>query len=124
MFLSWEPLHNPFIQFGLSVPVYGLGLWFFGKSAFNSLKSGVPNMDVLIFIGASSALFYSIFGAFYYYGSHEVHNYLFFETGASIISLVLFGNVIEKRSVKKTTNAIQSLSNLQVQKAQLISTHN
>jgi len=124
MFLSWEPLHNPFIQFGLSVPVYGLGLWFFGKSAFNSLKSGVPNMDVLIFIGASSALFYSIFGTFYYYGSHEVHNYLFFETGASIISLVLFGNVIEKRSVKKTTNAIQSLSNLQVQKAQLISAEN
>jgi P-type Cu+ transporter len=120
MFFSWAPLHNPFIQLFLSIPVYGLGLWFFGKSAVNSLKSGVPNMDVLIFMGAGSSLFYSVFGTFYYQDSHEVHKYLFYETGASIITLVLFGNLLEKRSVKKTTNAIQSLSNLQVQTAKLI----
>ncbi|MCG9881258.1 MAG: cadmium-translocating P-type ATPase [Bacteroidia bacterium] len=120
MFVSWAPLHNPFVQLILSVPVYALGLYFFGKSAINSLRSGVPNMDVLIFIGAASALFYSVFGTFYYQGTHEVHKFLFYETGASIITLVLFGNVLEKRSVKKTTNAIQSLSNLQVATAQLI----
>lgn len=120
MFFSWEPLHNPFVQLALSIPVYSIGLWFFGKSAINSLRSGIPNMDVLIFIGASSALFYSIFGTIYYHGTHEVHMYLFYETGASIITLVLFGNVLEKRSVKKTTNAIQSLSNLQVPTARVI----
>ena len=120
MFFSWAPLHNPLVQLALSIPVYSLGLWFFGKSAYHSLKSRVPNMDVLIFMGASSALFYSIFGTFYYWGSHDMHTYLFFETGASIITLVLFGNLLEKRSVKKTTNAIQSLTNLQVQTAQLI----
>lgn len=109
------------VQLALSIPVYSLGLWFFGKSAYHSLKSNVPNMDVLIFMGAFSALFYSIFGTFYFWGSHDMHTYLFFETGASIITLVLFGNLLEKRSVKKTTNAIQSLTNLQVQTAQLIS---
>jgi P-type Cu+ transporter len=124
MFFSWAPLHHPLVQLTLSIPVYSLGLWFFGKSAYNSLKSGVPNMDVLIFIGAASALFYSVFGTFYYQGSHEVHKYLFYETGASIITLVLFGNLLEKRSVKKTTNAIKSLSNLQVQTAQIITEEN
>ncbi len=120
MFLPWAPLHNPLVQLALSIPVYSLGLWFFGKSAFHSLRSGVPNMDVLIFMGAAASFFYSIFGTFYYYNSPEMHNYLFFETGASIISLVLFGNLLEKRAVKKTTNAIQSLSNLQVKTAKLL----
>jgi len=124
MFFSWAPLHNPMVQLVLSIPVYTLGLWFFGKSAYQSLLSRVPNMDVLIFMGASSALFYSIFGTFYFWGSHEMHTYLFFETGASIITLVLFGNLLEKRSVKKTTNAIQSLTSLQVKTAQLITENN
>jgi len=123
MLVSWAPLHNPLVQLILSIPVYAMGLWYFGKSAYHSLKSGVPNMDVLIFIGAASALFYSIFGTYYFYGTHKVHEYLFFETGATIISLVLFGNVIEKRSVKKTTNALKGLSAMQVKTAKLITMH-
>jgi Cu+-exporting ATPase len=124
MVVQWEPLHNPIIQFFLSLPVYVLGLWFFGKSAYHSLKSGVPNMDVLIFIGAFSAFFYSVFGTIYFWGTHQVHEYLFFETGATIITLVLFGNIIEKRSVKRTTNSIKSLTSLQVKTAKVISQHN
>ena len=42
-----------------------------------------------------------------------MHNYLFFETSATIITLVLLGNVLEHRSVKKTTSAIKELSNMQ-----------
>jgi Cu+-exporting ATPase len=53
-----------------------------------------------------------------------VHEYLFFETGATIITLVLFGNIIEKRSVKRTTNSIKSLTSLQVKTAKVISQHN
>jgi Cu+-exporting ATPase len=120
MVLPWHFLANPLVQLVLSIPVYSVGLWYFGKSAFHSLKSGVPNMDVLIFMGAASALFYSVFGTFYFAGSHEVHLYLFYETGATIITLVLMGNVLEKRSVKKTTYALQSLAKLQVKTAKLV----
>ncbi|OYU94156.1 MAG: ATPase P [Bacteroidetes bacterium B1(2017)] len=123
MVLPWEPLHNPLVQLALSIPVYAMGLWFFGKSAYHSLKSGVPNMDVLIFMGAASAFFYSVFGTLYYWNTHEVHMYLFYETGATIISLVLMGNLLEKRSVKKTTTAITSLSALQVKTATLLLEH-
>jgi Cu+-exporting ATPase len=120
MVLPWAPLHDPMVQLALSIPVYTMGLWFFGKSAYHSLQSGVPNMDVLIFIGSASALFYSVFGTFYFYGTPLVHEYLFYETGATIISLVLLGNLIEKRSVKKTTHAIQGLSAMQVKTAKII----
>ena len=67
-------------------------------------------MDVLIFIGSSSAFLYSFIGTFLHLGS----NYLFYETTATIITLVLLGNWLEKKSVLKTTTAIKEL--LQYQK--------
>ena len=102
-------LYNPFLQLGLCLPVYFIGLIYFGKSSFNSLKTGVPNMDVLIFMGSSAAFFYSIYGWWLFYGTNEVHNYMFFETSATIITLVLLGNVLEHRSVKQTTTALKDL---------------
>jgi Cu+-exporting ATPase len=102
-------LYDPFIQLGLCLPVYFIGLIYFGKSAFNSLKTGIPNMDVLIFIGSSAAFFYSIYGWWLFYGTNEVHKYMFFETSATIITLVLLGNVLEHRSVKQTTTALKDL---------------
>jgi Cu+-exporting ATPase len=91
----------------------------FGKSAFGSVRIGVPNMDVLIFIGSTSAFIYSIIGM-YLYEAHEAHNYLFFETTATIITLVLLGNVLEHRSVKQTTTAIKDLSALSVSTAKIV----
>lgn len=121
MFLPHEHwLNNPVVQIILCLPVFVLGFWHFGKSAFNSLKAGVSNMDVLIFIGSNAAFFYSLAGTFMHYGTHEVHNYLFFETTATIISLVLLGNVLEHRSVKATTSAISELSKLRPEKARKI----
>ncbi len=113
MVLDWPLLHDPYFQLALSIPVYAVGLYYFGKSAFQSLKSGVPNMDVLIFIGAASALFYSLYGTFAFAGTHAVHQYLFYETGATILTFVLAGNVLEKRAVKRTTRALQTLNDLQ-----------
>ena len=103
-------LQNIVIQFILCLPVFFVGTWHFGKSAFNSLKTGLPNMDVLILMGSSAAFFYSIYGWILYKGTEEVHNFLFFETTATIITLVLLGNVLEHRSVKQTTTAIEDLS--------------
>ena len=43
---------------------------------------------------------------------------MFFETSATIITLVLLGNVLEHRSVKQTTTALKELT--QIQKTQQI----
>jgi Cu+-exporting ATPase len=113
MFISWQPLHDPLVQLILSIPVVIIGFLHFGKSALGSLRNGVPNMDVLIFIGSMSAFGYSLAGTLMNWGSVEASNYLFFETAATIVTLVLLGNVIEHRSVKQTTTAITELGKLQ-----------
>ncbi|MCX6294896.1 MAG: cation-translocating P-type ATPase [Bacteroidetes bacterium] len=112
-------LNQPLVQLILCIPVFIIGIMQFGKSALGSVRIGVPNMDVLIFIGSSSAFIYSLAGM-YLYDAHEAHNYLFFETTATIISLVLLGNVLEHRSVKQTTSAIKELSALSVSTAKIV----
>lgn len=113
MFVSWGPLHDPWVQLVLCLPVFLIGAWHFGRSAYKSIGNGVPNMDVLIIIGSTSAFVYSVAGTLMHSGSPMVHDYLFFETSATIITLVLLGNVIEQRSVRQTTTALRSLIQLQ-----------
>ena len=114
MFLAHDNfLQNPILQIILCLPVYSIGLMHFGKSAINSLKVGVPNMDVLITMGTTASFAYSLTGTFLHWGTYEVHQFLFFETTATIITLVLLGNVLEHRSIKQTTSAIQELSTMQ-----------
>jgi Cu+-exporting ATPase len=109
-------LNNPYFQLVLSTPVFAIGFVHFGKSAWGSVKVGLPNMDVLIFIGVTSAYGYSLVGTFALHGHHK---YLFFETAASIVTLVLLGNWIEQRAVKRTTGAIEELTKLQKTKAKV-----
>jgi Cu+-exporting ATPase len=107
-------LSHPIVQLVLSLPVMLLGMWHFGKSALGSLRNGVPNMDVLIFIGSTSAFAYSLAGTLMHLGDMAAqHEFLFFETSATIVTLVLLGNVIEHRSVRQTTTAISELGKLQ-----------
>ena len=113
-------INNPWVQLFLCLPVYAIGAWHFGRSAWGSLKSGVPNMDVLIFMGSTAAFLYSIAGFSMFYGTDAVHDYMFFETAATIITLVLVGNVIEHRAVKRTSSAIKSLSDLRPQIAKVV----
>lgn len=112
----WLPvafLHNPYLQLALTLPVWWIGIQQFGRSAWQSLRSGIANMDVLITMGSSAAFFYSLYGLWIGGG----HDYMFFETAASIISIVLLGNYLEHRAVRQTTTAIDELMKLQKTKA-------
>ena len=108
-------LGNPYVQFAFALPVIIIGLNHFGKSAIGSLRGGVPNMDVLVFIGGLAATIYSLVGLVL-----NEPNYIFFETAASIFTLVLFGNYLEHRSVKQTTSALTALQNLVPTKAKKV----
>ena len=71
-------------------------------------------MDVLIMMGTTAAFAYSLIGTLILnWNTDEVHQFLFFETTATIITLVFLGNLLEKRSVKQTTSAIKELSAMQ-----------
>ena len=112
-------LQNPFVQFLLCLPVYLLGTWFFGRSAISSIKNKSLNMDVLITIGSSAAFFYSVYGWYHYQGTDLEHKFLFFETSATIITLVLLGNLLEHKSVQQTTTSIRDLSDIQKTRAKV-----
>ncbi|RYG28077.1 MAG: cation-translocating P-type ATPase, partial [Chitinophagaceae bacterium] len=119
MFDRWlaiEWLMNPWLQLGLCLPVFIVGMDYFGRSAINSLKNGVPNMNVLIALGALSAFVYSLTGAILGLG----HDYLFFETAASIITLVFLGNYMEDVSIQSTQRVVRSLAKSQKVMANMI----
>lgn len=108
-------LDNNWVQFFICLPPFVIGFIHFGRSAVSSIRGGVPNMDVLIFIGSTAAFIYSVIGTL----MHE-HDYIFYETSATIITLVLVGNWLEKRAVQQTTTAIGELTRLQVEKARKV----
>ncbi|PWK79623.1 Cu+-exporting ATPase [Mucilaginibacter oryzae] len=109
MVLPWHFLHHSVVQLLLCLPVFLVGCAHFGKSAISSIKGGIPNMDVLIFVGSTSAFVYSLIGTVQNLGAQ----YQFYETCATIITLVLLGNVFEKRSVNQTTSAVKDLIKFQ-----------
>ncbi len=113
--IHFPALENPWVQLVLCLPPFVIGFLHFGRSGLSSLRGGVPNMDVLIFIGATSAFIYSLVGTF----TAETR-FIFYETSATIITLVLVGNWLEKRAVQQTTSAIGELSRLQVKRARRI----
>ena len=112
--LHW--LMNPWLQMALALPVFVVGMRFFGRSAVKSLRNGVPNMNVLITLGALAAFIYSITGAIFHLGE----NYLFFETTATIITLVFLGNYLEDASVQSTQRSLQALVKSQKVMANMI----
>ena len=99
-------LMNPYVQLLLTVPVYVVGMSFFGKSAIKSLMKGIPNMNVLIALGATAAFIYSLYGTI----SGKGEQYLFYETTAAILTLVFLGNWMEDKSVETTQKALQQLA--------------
>ena len=91
-------LMNPYVQLGLTIPVFILGMDFFGRSGLKSLLKGVPNMNVLIALGALSSFIYSLYGTV----TGQADQYLFYETTATIITLVFLGYWMEDKSVTNT----------------------
>jgi P-type Cu+ transporter len=114
--LQWHWLMNPWVQLVLCLPVYIVGMQFFGKSAIKSLRNGIPNMNVLVALGATSAFLYSLVGSLLDLGP----DYLFYETAATIITLVFLGNHMEDTSVASTQKALQKLASSQKVMANMI----
>lgn len=104
--LPW--LHQPSVQFLLSLPVCVYGIMHFGKSAWGSIRLRQPNMDVLIIAGVISSFAYSCVG--WWLHGPEAHRYLFFETGASVVAFVMLGQRIERYSIQKANALVASLA--------------
>lgn len=76
----------------------------------------MPNMNVLIAVGATAAFVYSLAGTLFNLGE----GYLFYETSAAIITLVFLGNYLEDASVSSTQRALNKLARSQKVMANMI----
>ena len=109
-------LMNPYVQLGLTLPVFIVGILYFGKSAWYSIVSGIPNMNVLVSIGALASFGYSLYGTLIGQGAV----FAYYETTATIITLVFFGNYLEDASVQSTQRALKDLVKAQKVMANMI----
>ena len=109
-------LMQPYVQLGLTLPVFLVGINYFGKSALNSLKHGIPNMNVLVSIGALASFGYSLYGTLIGQGAQ----FAYYETTATIITFVFFGNYLEDASIASTQRALKDLVKAQKVMANMI----
>jgi Cu+-exporting ATPase len=109
-------LMNPWIQLVICLPVFFVGMGYFGISAFKSLRRGIPNMNVLIAVGALAAFVYSLIGTLGNYGM----DYVFYETTATIITLVFLGEWVEHKAVSTTQKELNKLASNQKIMANMI----
>ena len=114
------------LQLIFTIPVVFFTGWFLFKRAWISFKSWNLNMFSLIGLGASAAFIFSLFALFFpsliphelMHNHHEVP--LYFEAVAVILTLVIFGQMLEAKAHQKTGNAIKVLMNLSPKEAHLI----
>jgi len=110
---SW--LMQPWIQFSITLPVLAVGMSYFGVSAIKSIRNRMPNMNVLVTIGALAAFIYSLYGTL-----TGQHDYIFYETAATVITLVFLGNYMEEHTVSSTQAQLKKLAQTQVVMANMI----
>ncbi len=109
-------LMNPYVQLALTTPVFLVGMHYFGKSAWNSLMNGIPNMNVLVSIGAVASFGYSLYGTVIGQGAQ----FAYYETTATILTFVFFGNYLEDASIASTQRALKDLVKAQKVMANMI----
>ncbi len=109
-------LLTPKLQLLLALPVFCVGFFHFGKGTLISLRTRYATMDVLIFIGIVSAFIYSVCGIFIGLSSHE----LYFESSATITTIVLLGNLLEARAAQHAGSSLEELSRLRPTKVRRI----
>src|SRR6266536_67253 len=97
------------LQFVLATPVqFWAGARFY-RGAWNALRGGAANMDVLVALGTTAAYVFSI--AVWLIPIPGQHVY--FEAASVVITLVLLGKLLEGRAKARTANAIRHLLRLQ-----------
>jgi Cu+-exporting ATPase len=89
--------------------------WQYYVGAYKSLRNGAANMDVLIAMGSSVAYIYSIFAMLGFFPGH-----LYFETSATIITLIRLGKFLEARAKGRTSDAIKKLMGLRAKNARIV----
>jgi Cu+-exporting ATPase len=124
---SPEILKNTFVMLLLATPVqFWVGKRYY-KSAWSAFLNKTTNMDTLIALGTSVAYFYSLVVVVLFFGFGQelltklgIPEHVYFETSATIITLILLGKYLEIRAKGQTSQALKKLIGLQAKTAHLV----
>ena len=117
-----------FTQFLLTLPILFVNKKYF-IVGFKTLFRASPNMDSLIAIGSSAAIVYGIFAIYrigYALGHGDMATVtqfsqdLYFESGATILTLITLGKYLESKSKSRTSDALTRLMDLAPKTATVI----
>jgi heavy metal translocating P-type ATPase len=119
---------NPWVQFVLTTIVVFVFGWQFHAAAWKQITSLSPAMDTLISVGSLAAWVYStevllVRGAGEIVGADHSGSggaFVFFETAAMIVTLILLGRYFEARAKGQASNAIAKLAELGAKQARLL----
>src|SRR5450756_1471229 len=123
---DWFPflpawLHNGYVLWALASPVqFWVGRQFY-TTAWSALRHGTTTMNTLIAMGSSAAYFYSVLGVLFpgFFEHRGLSMPMYFDSAALIITLILFGRLLEARAKGQTGAAIKALIGLQPKTARV-----
>lgn len=104
----FDSLRNPYVKLALAIPIQ----FYFGRKFYigiyrELIKQKWPGMHTLVALGTTTAFIFSIYLMIINKTKH-----LYFEVSASIIMIVLLGDLISAVAQKRATSGLESLMSL------------
>lgn len=127
-FLGKDHVSMGLMQLLLSTIIMVINQRFF-VNGLRSLWHRAPNMDALVALGAGAAFIYSTVSLFLMSNAQAqgdittVNSFMhefYFESAATILTLITLGKMLEARSKGKTTDALKSLMRLSPKEATIL----
>ena len=124
-FAIWGPWAHAawvnWLMFALATPVqFYVGREYY-VNAYKSLSHRYANMDVLVALGSTVAYVYSVAVLLNkQWGTGVWGEHVYFETSATIITLILLGKLVELKAKGRTNAALKRLIGLRPSTAQLL----
>jgi P-type Cu+ transporter len=114
---------RPWLELALTTPVlFWAGRGFF-VGAWSAARHFAANMDTLVAVGTLAAYVYSAFATLFPHAiattEHSHAPPVYFEVAASIVTLILLGNLLQARATARARGAIRALLNLRPKTARV-----
>ena len=119
-------LADPWLQLLLATPVQVYAAAPFYRGAFNALRHRTTDMNTLVAVGTSAAYGYSVVAIlapdFFAVAGRAANAAppLYFDTAATIVTLILLGRFLEARARSHTSDAIRRLIDLAPRTARIV----